>query len=101
MRMRPLLWTVARVTVQLSASVALFLVVRAFGVEMFKIPTPSMQGTLMVGDFLVVDKMRYGAYVPFTHWRLPAVRHPERGDVVVFKWPKNPDVNFVKRVVGV
>jgi len=100
-RVRAAAWRVARIALQFGASVALFLVVRAFGVEMFKIPTPSMQGTLMVGDFLVVDKLRYGAFVPFTTWRLPAVRHPARGDVIVFKWPKDPSVNFVKRVVGV
>jgi len=85
----------------LAASVALFFVTRAFVVEMFKIPTPSMQGTLMVGDFLVVDKMRYGAEVPFTHTRLPAIQSPKQGDVIVFRWPMNPSVNFVKRVVGV
>lgn len=90
-----------RILGQLVAAVALFLVTRTFLVEMFNIPTPSMQRTLMVGDFLAVDKLRYGAEVPFTHWRLPAVRHPERGDVIVFRWPVNPDINFVKRVVGV
>jgi signal peptidase I len=90
-----------RVVGQIVAAVALFLVTRAFVVEMFNIPTPSMQNTLMVGDFLVVDKMRYGAFVPFTHLRLPAIRHPERGDIIVFRWPVNPDINFVKRVVGV
>ncbi len=86
---------------QLMASVALFLVTRAFVVEMYKIPTPSMQRTLMVGDFLVVDKMVYGPEVPFTHVRLPALRQPARGDVIVFKWPSDPSINFVKRVVGV
>jgi len=90
-----------RILGQLVAAVALFLVTRTFLVEMFNIPTPSMQRTLLVGDFLVVDKLRYGAQIPFTHWRLPAIRHPERGDVVVFRWPVNPDINFVKRVVGV
>jgi len=90
-----------RILGQLAAAVILFLVTRTFLVEMFNIPTPSMQRTLLVGDFLVVDKFRYGAQVPFTHWRLPAVRHPERGDVIVFRWPVNPDVNFVKRVVGI
>jgi signal peptidase I len=90
-----------RAFLQLAASLAIFLVTRALLVEMYKIPTPSMQRTLMVGDFLVVDKLVYGPEIPFTHLRLPALRHPRRGDVIVFKWPSNPSVNFVKRVVGV
>jgi signal peptidase I len=90
-----------RVILQLSASVLLFLVTRALVVEMYKIPSASMQRTLLVGDFLVVDKMIYGPVIPFTHYRLPGFRHPRRGDVIVFKWPVHPDENFVKRVVGV
>ncbi|MDQ2889067.1 MAG: signal peptidase I [Gemmatimonadota bacterium] len=93
--------TMIRVILQLSASVLLFLVTRALVVEMYKIPTPSMQSTLMVGDFLVVDKMVYGPEIPFTHYRLPGLRAPRRGDVIIFKWPVDPSVNFVKRVVGV
>lgn len=85
----------------LVAGLALFLVTRTFLAELYKIPTPSMQRTLMVGDFLVVDKLSYGPEVPFTHFRFPAVRQPQRGDVIVFKWPVDPSVNFVKRVVGV
>lgn len=82
------------------ASFVLFLGIRAFVVEMFKIPTPSMQGTLMVGDFLVVDKIGYGPEIPFTDIRLPSFRRPDRGDIIVFKWPNDPSINFVKRIVG-
>jgi signal peptidase I len=89
------------IVARLATSVALFLVIRAFVVEMFKIPTPSMQRTLLVGDFLVVDKMVYGAEIPFIHIRLPAIRHPRSGDVIVFKWPSDPSINFVKRIVAV
>src|SRR5258707_932350 len=81
-------------------SVALFLVVRTFFVEAFKIPTGSMENTLLVGDFLLVNKLAYGAEVPFTHERLPGLRHPQRGDVMVFDWPVDPTKNFVKRVIG-
>ena len=81
-------------------SVALFLVIRTFFVEAFKIPTGSMENTLMVGDFLLVNKLAYGAEVPFTHDRLPALEHPHRGDVIVFDWPVDPTKNFVKRLVG-
>ena len=90
-----------RAVLQLGASVLLFLVTRALVVEMYKIPTPSMQRTLLVGDFLVVNKMVYGPEVPFTHIKLPGLHQPRRGDVIVFKWPSDPSINFVKRVVGV
>ena len=63
-------------------------------------PDGSMERTLLVGDFLLVNKMVYGAEVPFTHFRLPGFREPQRGDVIVFKWPADPRVNFVKRLVG-
>ncbi|MEO7218327.1 MAG: signal peptidase I [Gemmatimonadaceae bacterium] len=90
-----------RALLQLGASVVLFLVTRALVVEMYKIPTASMQRTLLVGDFLVVNKMIYGPEIPFTHYKLPGLHQPRRGDVIVFKWPTDPRVNFVKRVVGV
>jgi signal peptidase I len=81
-------------------AVALFLLVRAFLVEAYKIPSGSMERTLLVGDFLLVNKLVYGAEVPFTGRRLPALRAPSRGDVVVFQWPEDPTKNFVKRLVG-
>ncbi|MEO5589129.1 MAG: signal peptidase I [Gemmatimonadaceae bacterium] len=81
-------------------ALAMFFVVRAFVVEAFKIPTGSMEGTLLVGDFLLVNKMVYGADVPFTGVKLPAIRSPERGDIIVFQWPLDRTKNFVKRIVG-
>jgi signal peptidase I len=85
----------------MSATVILFLVNSSLDVELYKIPTPSMQRTLLVGDFLVVNKMVYGPELPFTHIKLPGLHQPRRGDVIVFKWPSDPSINFVKRVVGV
>src|SRR4029453_5358068 len=82
-------------------AIVLFLFVRTFFVEAFKIPSGSMENTLLVGDFLLVNKLVYGAEVPFTHSRLPRVRVPQRGDVIVFEWPEDPSKNFVKRLVGV
>ena len=79
----------------------LFLGVRAMGVEAFKIPTSSMERTLLVGDFLLVNKAVYGAQIPGTKVRLPALEEPERGDVIVFNPPHEPEKNYVKRVVGV
>jgi signal peptidase I len=59
-----------------------------------------MEETLLVGDFLLVNKSAYGAELPFTDARLPAIRRPRRGDVIVFKWPSDLKKNFVKRLIG-
>jgi signal peptidase I len=82
------------------AAIALFLLLRAVLVEAYKIPSGSMESTLLVGDFLLVNKLVYGATIPLTSLRLPAVRAPRRGDVVVFEWPTDQSKNFVKRLVG-
>jgi signal peptidase I len=83
-------------------AVVLFLVIRAFLVEAFKIPSGSMERTLLVGDFLLVNKLVYGAEIPFSGGRqLPAIRAPRRGEVVVFEFPVDPSKNFVKRLVGI
>ncbi len=79
----------------------LFVFIRATVVEAFKIPTSSMEGTLLVGDFLFVNKAVYGARVPGTSITLPPFEEPGHGDVVVFHPPHEPDKNYVKRVVGV
>ena len=78
----------------------LFTVVRTFLVEAFRIPTRSMENTLLAGDFLLVNKAVYGAQVPGTHTRLPAFGEPRRGDVIVFTPPHEPDRHYVKRVLG-
>jgi len=78
-----------------------FLLIRVFFLEAYTIPTASMENTLLVGDFLLVNKALYGAEVPGTRIHLPAMREPERGDVVVFRPPHDPGRNYVKRVVGV
>jgi len=79
---------------------ALFLVIRTVVIEAFRIPTSSMENTLLVGDFLFVNKAVYGAEVPGTSMRLPAFAEPERGDVIVFNPPHEPEKNYVKRLVG-
>jgi len=96
-RLGAVLWDWAK-SVQLA--ILIFLLARAFLFEMFKIPSGSMEGTLLVGDFLIVNKLLYGAEVPVLNERLPAVRAPGVGDVVVFQWPEDPTKNFVKRLVG-
>lgn len=78
----------------------LAMVIRAFVVQAFKIPTGSMRMTLVEGDLILVNKFIYGAKVPFTKLRLPAVKLPERGDVVVFIYPEDNKKDFIKRLVG-
>ncbi len=85
----------------IAIALLLFLVVRTSLVEAFKIPTSSMEGTLLVGDFLLVNKAVYGAHLPGLDVTLPPLAEPERGDVIVFHPPHEPEKNYVKRVVGV
>jgi signal peptidase I len=90
-------------------ALAIFLVLRAFLVEAYRIPSGSMIPTLLVGDWLFVNKAIYGAHVPFSRASLPAYREPRRGDVVVFVSPfqadedslgHDPTPTLVKRLVG-
>jgi signal peptidase I len=78
----------------------LALVIRAFIVQAFKIPTGSMRMTLIEGDLILVNKFIYGAKIPFTNLRLPALRPPKRGDVIVFIYPEDKSKDFIKRLIG-
>jgi len=78
----------------------LAMVIRAFVVQAFKIPTGSMRQTLMEKDLILVNKFIYGARIPFTKFTLPSVRDPARGDVIVFIYPEDPKKDFIKRLVG-
>ncbi len=83
----------------------LVLTFRSVFFEPFRIPSGSMIPTLMIGDFILVNKMSYGFKVPFSdYWTDPTYlfgkSNPERGDVVVFKYPKDTSINYIKRVVG-
>ena len=100
-RPRSALATAWEWTKSIAVAFVLFLVVRTFLVEAFKIPTSSMENTLMVGDFLLVNKAVYGAEIPGTRIHLPAFEKPRRGDVIVFIPPMDPTKNYVKRLVGV
>ena len=81
-------------------AVTLWFFVYTFGVAAFKIPSGSMQNTLLVGDFLFVNKAVYGAEVPLVHVRLPAFAHPKRGEVIIFEYPLDPQKDYVKRLIG-
>ncbi len=77
------------------------LLLRAFLVEPFRIPSGSMMPTLLVGDFILVNKFTYGIRMPVTKTKLIELGEPARGDIVVFRWPSNPRLDYIKRVVGV
>lgn len=81
-------------------ALALFLVLRSTLVEAYKIASGSMEGTLFAGDFLIVNKLVYGAELPFLNARIPGFREPSRGDVIIFQAPPDTRQSFVKRVVG-
>ena len=74
---------------------------RVFVVESYRIPTGSMESTLLAGDFLFVNKYVYGPKIPFTDIRLPGVKTVDRGDIIVFKFPKDRSLNYIKRCVAV
>ncbi len=80
----------------------LFLVVtvRSFVFEPFKIPSGSMMPTLLIGDFIVVSKYSYGLRLPVGNKKILDLGEPDRGDVMVFRYPEDPNVNYIKRVVG-
>jgi len=78
----------------------LALLIRTFVIQAFKIPSGSMIPTFEIGDRIFVSKFIYGAKIPFTDIRLPALRQPQRGDIIVFVSPETPKKDFVKRLVA-
>lgn len=81
-------------------AVVLALFIRTFIVQAFKIPSGSMQPTLLIGDHILVNKFIYGIGIPFTDIKLLDVKKPERGDVVVFIYPEDESKDYIKRVIG-
>jgi signal peptidase I len=78
----------------------LALVIRTYLVQAFKIPSGSMEDTLVIGDHLLVSKFIYGTRIPFTDSQIIKVRDPRQGDVIVFEYPEDPSKDFIKRVIG-
>jgi signal peptidase I len=82
-------------------AVVLAIIIRALFVQAFKIPSGSMQPTLLIGDHILVNKLIYGIRIPFTDKRFPEFVQPRRGDVIVFVFPEDRTKDFIKRVVAV
>jgi signal peptidase I len=81
--------------------VLIVLLLRSFLVEPFRIPSGSMMPTLLIGDFILVNKFTYGIRLPVLHTKIIELNKPKRGDIVVFRFPKDPTVDYIKRVIGV
>ena len=81
--------------------IVIVLLLRSFLVEPFRIPSGSMMPTLLVGDFILVNKYTYGIRLPVLNRKIIELNEPQRGDVIVFRFPQDPSVDYIKRVVGV
>jgi signal peptidase I len=81
-------------------ALVLALLIRTCVVQSCKIPSGSMEDTLIIGDCLLINKFIYGIRIPFTDLRLPALSEPQRGEVIVFKYPEDRSKEFIKRLIG-
>ncbi len=84
----------------IAIAVLLALVIRTLVVQAFTIPSGSMMDTMLVGDYILVNKFLYGPEVPFTDAHVPGLRDPRRGDIIVFKYPQDEKRDFIKRIVA-
>ena len=82
-------------------AVVIALFIRTFAVQAFKIPSGSMKQTLQIGDHILVNKFIYGIKIPYWRKTIVPVKDPQKGDVIVFKFPEDPEKDFIKRVIGV
>lgn len=78
----------------------LVFLLRSFLFEPFRIPSGSLEPTLLIGDFILVNKYDYGVRLPVAHQKIVDLHQPQRGDIMVFRYPANPSVDFIKRVIG-
>jgi signal peptidase I len=92
--------TIREYSESIGVAVAIALLLRAFVVEAFQIPSGSMIPTLEIGDHIFVSKFAYGLTIPFTNTRLIKLGVPKRGDIIVFKFPGDQSIDYIKRVVG-
>ena len=82
-------------------TVLIALFIRAFVVQAFEIPSSSMEPTLLIGDYLLINKFTYGIRIPYTDFKFFQFKKPRRGDVIVFIFPLDPSKDFIKRVIGI
>jgi signal peptidase I len=82
-------------------AVLIALFIRTFVVQAFKIPSGSMKQTLLIGDHILVNKFIYGVKIPYWRKSIIPLTQPQRGDIIVFKYPLDPNKDFIKRVIGV
>lgn len=82
-------------------AIVIALFIRTFVVQAFKIPSGSMKQTLQIGDHILVNKFVYGIKIPYLRKTIVPIKKPQRGDIVVFKYPVDPNKDFIKRVVGI
>ena len=82
-------------------AIVIALFIRTFVVQAFKIPSGSMKQTLLIGDHILVNKFIYGVKIPYLQKTIIPIEDPKRGDIVVFKYPVDPDKDFIKRVIGI
>jgi signal peptidase I len=94
---KSLLWEYVEAIV---TALILALLIRTFVVQAFKIPSGSMIPTLLIGDHILVNKFLYGTTIPFTDKKILIFRNPKKEDIIVFKYPRNPDKDFIKRVMA-
>src|SRR5947209_13946918 len=98
-RARQSLWR--RSTGRLLTLALIVFIIRVFVGEASVVPTASMEGTILVGDHLFMDKLLYGPEIPIVHWRLPRLKSIHRGDIIVFRFPRNVADTYLKRVAAV
>ncbi len=91
------IWEYAKAII---TALILAMLIRAYIIQAFKIPSGSMTPTLLIGDHILVNKFLYGTKIPFSGKRVFMFKKPERGDIIVFKYPENPSKDFIKRVVA-
>jgi signal peptidase I len=95
---KTLIWEYSKAII---TALLLALFIRAYFIQAFKIPSGSMIPTLLIGDHILVNKSIYGTTLPFSDNRVVVLRKPERGDIIVFRYPEDPKRDFIKRVIAV
>ena len=97
MKQRNIFWEYSEILI---VAIVLALIIRAFLVQAYKIPSGSMLETLQIGDYLLVTRFNYDIKVPFSDISIINTGDPERGDIIVFRYPEDTSQNYIKRVVG-